>query len=65
MLQKSLNNCDFIIHSISQVIVGTVLNNNTILFKKKIRLHSIAPANGRILNKDIILEDYLIPKGVI
>jgi len=32
--------------------------------KENFRLHQLAPGNSRILTKDLILDDYLIPKGV-
>jgi len=33
--------------------------------KESMRLHSVAPTNSRIVTKDIKIENYIIPKGVI
>ena len=35
------------------------------VFKESSRLHSVVPSNARILNEDIVLENYLIPKGTM
>lgn len=50
------------------VIDATVLNNEATytraVLKESLRLNPIAIGVGRILNKDTVLSNYLIPKGV-
>lgn len=52
----------------SDVIDATILNNEATytraVLKESLRLNPIAIGVGRILNNDMVLSNYLIPKGV-
>jgi len=34
------------------------------IVKESQRLHAVAPSNSRVLQQDLVLENYFIPKGV-